>query len=59
MSFTAKRYRCICRDGFKGENCDEGMTRQVDSVFFFEDGRVLGHGAFPYGAGASLNSTLS
>ena len=35
VGFTAKRYRCVCRDGFKGENCDEGMTRQVDCFFFF------------------------
>ena len=35
MGFTAKRYRCVCSEGFKGEKCDEGMTRQVDFVLLY------------------------
>ena len=35
VGFTAKRYRCVCRDGFKGENCDEGMSHQVDFVVLY------------------------
>ncbi|CAH3186818.1 unnamed protein product [Porites evermanni] len=26
VGFSAKRYRCVCRDGFKGENCDEEIN---------------------------------
>ena len=33
--FTGKRYRCVCRNGFKGENSDEGTTHQVEFAVFY------------------------
>lgn len=24
VGFTTKGYRCVCREGFKGDQCDEG-----------------------------------
>lgn len=35
VGYADKCYRWVCRDGFKGENCDEGMAHQVDFVVFY------------------------
>ena len=32
MGFTDKGYRCVCRDGFEGEDCT-GMTTFINFAF--------------------------